>query len=200
MGLGSRYCIAPGYRHRTAEAYFDDTPLTDEWQKEVYAYAAEVLKPQGVKTVYDVGCGSGFKLIEYFHDCSTIGFDVEPTVSFLRSRYPERDWRVCDFHVDGLAKADLVICADVVEHLLDPDALMRCIGRIASRHIVLSTPDRDLVYKPDSEHRMGPPANTAHVREWNFAEFETFVSRHFKVLAHQITNREQFTQMIVCTP
>jgi glycosyltransferase involved in cell wall biosynthesis/SAM-dependent methyltransferase len=197
---GSRYCIARGYRHRTTETYFDDTNLRDDWQKEVYEYAADHLKPLDVKTVYDVGCGSGFKLVKHFDDCRTIGFDLEPTVSVLRSRYPGRDWRVCDFRSDGLTKADLVICADVIEHVLDPEPLMHFIGRLAARYIVFSTPDRDLMYPSGSAYRLGPPLNRTHVREWNSPEFEKFVSRYFRVQKHWITNRSQATQTIVCTP
>ena len=42
-------------------------------------------------TVYDIGCGSGFKLIKYLGHYETVGFDVEPTVSFLAgAEYPLR--------------------------------------------------------------------------------------------------------------
>jgi hypothetical protein len=45
----------------------------------------------------------------------------------------------------------------------------------------------------------GPPANETHIREWNFDEFHRYIGIPFNILDHIISNREQFTQMIVCT-
>lgn len=96
-----------------------------------------------------------------------------------------------------LPKADLVVCADVIEHVADPDALMRFIARVAKDRVVISTPDRDLVYAGRTRYRFGPPANPAHVREWNMDEFNRYVARFLQVEKHVISNREQATQMIV---
>ena len=40
-GASRHYDIFPGYKHRQEARYFDDTELTDEWQREVYEFAAE---------------------------------------------------------------------------------------------------------------------------------------------------------------
>lgn len=194
----SKYCIFPGYRHRASERYFDDTPFADQYQREVYEFAADFAKKMSLRRIYDVGCGSGYKLIKYFADYHAVGFDLEPTVHFLRARYPEREWQVCGLGCDALSRADLVICADVVEHVLDPSSVMEFIDRLATRYIILSTPDRDLMYPPGSGYRHGPPSNRTHVREWNYREFERYVSSYFEVLDHRITNYVQGTQMVLC--
>src|SRR5690242_8171342 len=149
----SQYGIMPGYRHRRRTHYFDDTPRMDEWQREVYVAAAELMKKERLRTVYDVGCGSGYKLMRYLGDYDTTGFDIEPTLSFLRKTYTDRKWRSVTFEDRDVASADLVVCADVIEHVDDPDALLAFLSRVAGRYLVLSTPDRDLVYPENGRRR-----------------------------------------------
>ena len=43
----------------------------------------------------------------------------------------------------------------------------------------------------------GPPINPAHLREWTFKEFRQYVSQHFDIVDHRITNAAQWTQMII---
>ena len=94
---------------------------------------------------------------------------------------------------------DVIVCSDVIEHLVDPDELLDYIKAISYKYLILSTPDRDLVYKPSDEGCNGPPANEAHVREWNYQEFDEYISMHFNVIDHRVTNLGQCTQMIICS-
>jgi len=196
-----RYSIVPGYRHRAEASYFDDTANTDEWQKEVYFYAQCVMREKNLQSIYDVGCGSGFKLITYLGEFATVGFDVPETVEFLSARYPSREWRAANFEDRDITPApDMVVCSDVIEHVPDPDKLIEFILGLRAQYVVLSTPDRNLLYGPGSPWRFGPPSNHAHLREWSFEEFGTYITRRFTILDHLITNREQATQMIFCRP
>src|SRR5215213_5395126 len=91
------FSIRGDYRARAAASHFDDTPLRDEWQREVYLRAVELMSSEGLETVYDVGCGSGYKLITYLGKYKTIGFDVPQTIDFLIQKYPDRIWRYAPF-------------------------------------------------------------------------------------------------------
>ncbi len=194
----SHYSIVSGYRHRSEALYFDDTCLADQWQREVYEFAAELMAVRSLGRVYDVGCGSGFKLVKYLGDYETVGFDVEPTVRFLMEEYPDRSWAECQLSDRSLAPADLVICADVIEHVVNPDELLEFIKHIASSLVVISTPDRSLFYGNSSPHLYGPPLNPHHIREWNFSEFHRYIGEHFSIINHVISNYSQGTQMILC--
>jgi SAM-dependent methyltransferase len=196
-GSPRRYCIAAGYRHRDEPHFFDDTGNTENWQREVYQYAQNLLAGRGLRRVYDVGCGSGYKLVRYLGDFDTVGFDLPATVAFLREKYPERRWEVGDFAA-SVEAPDLAVCSDVIEHLPDPDALMTFLTRMKAPHVILSTPTRRLLYRRSSSFQFGPPANPSHCREWNFDEFAEYVSAYFTIVDHRITNREQGTQMIYC--
>lgn len=89
-------------------------------------------------------------------------------------------WSVLEWDIDASPPPALpqlppviAIAADVVEHLLDPLALLSFVGGLlrsgAADVAVVSTPDRDAFY--DWRYHRGPPTNPAHVREWSSAEF-----------------------------
>ncbi len=193
------YFIKPDYIARTEYCHFDDTSCTDGYQNEVYLAAFQLAEMIGAQSIGDVGCGSGFKLLKYFKERKTVGFEIEPTLSFLKERYPDREWMLSDFGQMVEEKLDVVICSDVIEHLTDPDQLLNWMGQLDFNYLVLSTPDRDqLIYiQQDEQCLVGPPLNPAHVREWSFAEFETYVGQFFDVQQHFHTEKEYWGQVII---
>ena len=193
------YCIDAAYQARSEYYHFDDL-LEDEWQLEVYLHALGLMKKYDLSSVIDVGCGSGYKLITYLGEYSTLGLELPENVERLAKTYPARKWQISDFSSRSRLDADVVICSDVIEHLVEPDELLDFIKTISYKYLVISTPERDLVYQPDQQGRMGPPANPAHVREWNFGEFGDYLSMHFKIIDHRVTNLGQATQMAICRP
>jgi 2-polyprenyl-3-methyl-5-hydroxy-6-metoxy-1,4-benzoquinol methylase len=191
----SKYEIKRGYIHRTRSLYFDDTPLKDEYQKEVYELARFYLDKYGYKNVLDIGCGSGYKLLQFFHDCNTVGTDISPTYEFLTTTYPDRIW-VNALQIEKYpAATDMVICADVIEHIVNPDELLTLIRKIDFRILFISTPERSMVR---GWYDYGPPENICHVREWNAKEFRRYIAKHFQIVSHQITNVEDATQLLIC--
>jgi 2-polyprenyl-3-methyl-5-hydroxy-6-metoxy-1,4-benzoquinol methylase len=191
----SHYGIKRGFIHRKQAVYFDDTSLKDEYQREVYELARFYLDKYGYKNVLDIGCGSGYKLLQFFSDCDTTGIDVSPTYEFLKTKYPDRNW-VNALEKDSYPTAvDVIICADVIEHLEDPDELMETMSKIQFSLLFLSTPERNLAR---GWHDYGPPDNTAHIREWSAKELRSYVSGYFKVIAHQVTNIDDATQLLIC--
>lgn len=197
VGRPENYYIHDGYNHRTQISYYDDTVSSDEWQLEVYQFAREICNREGLKSVCDIGCGSGFKLMRFFNDLKTIGMDVPETVDFLRKRWPGRLWIESNFRDLPSFSIQMAIASDVVEHLLNPNDLLSYISHLQPEYIVLSTPDRNLLRV--GSHN-GPPLNTAHIREWSFAEFDAYVSSHFTIEDHFISCASQGTQCVLCKP
>jgi hypothetical protein len=156
------------------------------------------MKRHGLESIVDIGCGSAYKLLTYLGDYETIGMEVPANVEALRRSFPERRWEVSEFSVKPDIRADVVICADVVEHLVDPDELLHYVKNIEHEYLVLSTPDRGLLYKPWQRGFFGPPTNQTHVREWTFREFHEYISLHFHIIDHRVTNLRQCTQMVTC--
>ena len=190
-----QYHMQENYIHRETVEHFDDTPFKDEWQKEVYEYAKNVAVAHNYSVILDYGCGSGYKLITNFENFKTIGIDLQPTVDFLKATYPDKQWDT-DYKIHQ--DVDLFIASDVIEHLIDPDVLLEYIKQCNPKEIILSTPDRNLANINWSYNENGPTSNTAHAREWNFQEFESYISEHFDIISHVITNNSQCTQMIHC--
>ncbi len=168
------YSIKPSYVSRESVPHFDDTPFKDEFQDEVYKFAAGVVPEDS--GVLDVGCGSGFKLLKYFGHLSTIGFEVQPTLGYLRETYPERLWMAVGATLPGLG--GLVICSDVIEHVLDPDCVLDFIASLHPERVVISTPDRVELGLGTED---GPPRNIHHVREWTHDEFVEYLSPRFDI-------------------
>jgi 2-polyprenyl-3-methyl-5-hydroxy-6-metoxy-1,4-benzoquinol methylase len=185
------YSIKQNYIHRLNNKYFNDTKNTDKWQREVYEFAKKIADENEFTKILDIGTGSAYKLLNNFSDRDTLGIDVEETVKWLRERYPDRNWS-SDFS-SSILGYDLIIAADVIEHIVDPDSLLNLIENCNPKFAVLSTPDRDLL---KSGHN-GPPKNQSHVREWSMPELRDYVGSRFEVIEHFISNKKQATQTML---
>lgn len=190
-------CTHPEYQHRQSATNFDDREMRDLWQDAVYARAREIARVHDYRSVVDYGCGSGYKLMKYFSGMQTIGYELEPCLSYLRDNYPSRVWEHPD-HARWI-HGDMLICADVIEHVQDPVALLESFKTGPLRTIVLSTPALEILAERGESPRLGPPNNESHLREWTTREFHDFVNMHFDILEHTVINCQQATQMIVAS-
>lgn len=193
----SHYGIKKGYHHASRAENFDAVNGSEEWQKEVYEWGAHLVRSLNGTTVIDVGCGSGFKLLNYFQSLQTIGIEVDPTYTWLKQKYPARQWLEFGAVDPAALAADLVICADVIEHMQDPGILLDFIQKIRFRILVLSTPEREAVA---GRSDYGPPENTSHFREWNAGEFAAYLSDFFEIREQKIFPGKSTTQVVICSP
>lgn len=191
------FCIREDYQIREKNDFLDTSGRSDEYQNDVYLLAKKIANENNVNYVSDVGCGSAYKLMKYFLEYNTVGYDLELTVNFLRKKYPKNVWVVSNFN-DKPQKADLVICADVIEHVDNPDDLMRFIMKMNPKHVIISTPDRDLLHEILGRSHTGPPINKHHIREWAYDEFYNYISQYFNVIQHEKIFKE-YGQVIYCT-
>ena len=164
------------------------------YQYPVYRYAEKTIKEREIETVVDLGCGSGKKLerlIEKNPHLSVYGVDQQAGIEFCQREYAFGTWRVDDFENPRLSvddfgrKLKLVICCDVIEHLMNPDTLLEYIHRVSSKEdcIVISTPERDCLRGIDCNHS----PNKQHIREWNKAEFKLYLeNRGFQIIEEKL--------------
>lgn len=186
------YFIKDDYQHRSKPVPYHDTPENAlVYQVAVYQYAADIITKHNLATVLDIGCGTGLKLEKYIvpTGATITGIDDEQTIEYCTQKLEFGRWFVDDIenpYADLGIPADLIICADVIEHLIDPDKLFSYFKRWShpKTHIIISTPERDLRRGDDD---MGPPGNDAHIREWNQIELYNYlVSQHLQVVEHRI--------------
>ncbi|MGW1614921.1 methyltransferase domain-containing protein [Streptomyces sp. NPDC002285] len=186
IGGAETYFIRSGYRSRTEVEYFlDETNDTVTWQPDVYPYTAAQTQRLGRDVVIDIGCGRAGKLASLageYPDWSYIGVDFGDNLAWCRDNHPFGEWIDVDLEsaerlpIDtSLVRRSIVVCSDVIEHLMDPMptlTLIRGLLMEGSAAAVLSTPARECRSGYDTP---GPPRNPSHVREWASDEFQALL-------------------------
>jgi GT2 family glycosyltransferase/glycosyltransferase involved in cell wall biosynthesis/2-polyprenyl-3-methyl-5-hydroxy-6-metoxy-1,4-benzoquinol methylase len=174
------YHLKNGYRSRPKPEYFEDTVTEEDgivWQPNVYPFAAAIARHLKCERIIDLGCGHAQKLTQLRGEFDTVGFDFGSNLAFCRARYPEAKWFEADFENRAAlgfppdqAENSVLICSDVIEHMISPEALLGKAHELLeqAKVAVISTPERDLTW--GAEHA-GPPPNPCHTREWNLGEF-----------------------------
>ena len=204
-GKTENFHIHNDYVSRTEYVACEQTDHTDEFQDEVYADAHQLFLEKGYKTVLDIGCGSAYKLVKYFSGEKVVGLDLEPNLSFIKNKYPDLDFRLSDFNNPPKESYDLVICSDVIEHVLNPNELLNFINKIDFKHLVLSSPEREYIQVLQKSFGWkvitnGPPHNEMHVREWSFGEFANYISDFFNIESQYMTPIQTECQIIIASP
>lgn len=195
MNTEKQLCIHPDYVQRPNPTHFDDRGMKDLWQDNVYKYARDLAVVHDFRRIVDFGCGSGYKLMKYFSGFETVGYELEPSLSYLHELYPNRKWY--DASTAGTLVGDLLICSDVIEHMLDPVSFLEKLKQGPINPLIFSTPALEILAERGWSCRLGPPDNTSHVREWTTREFRSFIEMHFRVLDQRVVNCEQGTQLIL---
>lgn len=156
------------------------------FQYHVYKYANKIFSKNKYSSLLDIGSGPGIK-VQHFFDISKIRLHLvdQPGMESLVSKYcPKAIFSGLDLEVEKLncnEKFDLIICADVIEHLENPTTLIDNIKNNLSENgiAIISTPDRDM--RRGVNNFQSP--NKAHVREWNCQEFKLFIESYgFKII------------------
>ncbi|MCC6598979.1 MAG: class I SAM-dependent methyltransferase [Alphaproteobacteria bacterium] len=202
MSQPEKYCLPGDYKENLVRSTMDMESGSTYWnaqrlansinyQYAVYQYAIEQIRKHNFKSVIDVGCGPAMKLSVVHKACpdvSITGIDQAHPIEFCKTQHKFGQWLVDDFENPDAAlahiKADLVICSDVIEHLIDPDKLLSYIKtRVNPGGMALiSTPDRDRHYGPG----LMKSGHKDHVREWNFPEFAAYIkSRGWDLIEHK---------------
>ena len=133
------------------------------------------------KKVLDLGCGSGYgSQLLAGTAAHVVALDIsEEAVGYAHQHFaaPNLHYVVSDAAQISLASGsfDTIICYEVVEHLLDQQALLDEANRLLNDGgmLIISTPNR--VFYTDERHHQNP----YHTREFNYDEFRGFLSARF---------------------
>ena len=151
------------------------------FQVKIYKAAAHLAKKQNVKSVLDLGCSYPTKVLRYVYPIVTdiVGVDLPEKIKLIQDANKSMNfhkygkWIIHNFNeskkLNLHRKFDMIISADVIEHLEKPDRLLNAIKRHShvKTIILLSTPDAESTMKQQD----GSPANIQHIREWKMSEF-----------------------------
>lgn len=166
-----------------------------------YDVALELLSEAGLGSgsrLLDAGCGDGALLYEAVRSsaCEAVGLDADPYgIVFAREQFSARGVYAGFVRAGGTdypfgdGTFDLALCADVIEHVSDPDGLLREIHRLLRKGgaLVVSTPVR----------LTEAPLDHNHVQEWYPGEFAALCSSVFNaperiVLSHPLLSWELY--------
>jgi SAM-dependent methyltransferase len=194
------YCIRPDYRPTAMQATYDTGGAPSYWnadrlraaadfQYDVYRIAARLARARGRDRVLDVGSGPPVKLRALMETGPQLWLVDQPTTAPLAAEFlPDARFVPANLEegVPELGVAcDLIICADVIEHLVDPDP---CVTSMRDRLsadglLIISTPERHTLRGRDCLHSPHP----MHVREWSFVELATYLrSRELRIVDHRL--------------
>lgn len=130
------------------------------------------------KHILDLGCGTGYgsHFLASFGAASVVAADVEPkALDYAKSNYAHANIRHMQVNANDPLPFedetfDFVFCSQVIEHIIEPAALMAEIRRILKKDCfcLITAPNKEL-FTPDPEHA----DNEHHISEMNLCEYET---------------------------
>lgn len=201
MILSKSLKLAPHYKTNPPAYWHDDFSSGATFQPHVYKYVKNVMTRIGTKSVLDIGCGANLKIKEW-DGWNYVGIDYGPNLTSATELYPHHRFLKCDFesitndfNVPQDMTGCVAVCADVIEHLVNPMPLLNFIHHKLHCGIfstaVLTSPDKDALARNSGDDRWkvmnGPPMNPHHVREWTFFELYSLCSDLFTIVNAQHT-------------
>jgi SAM-dependent methyltransferase len=131
-----------------------------------------VVKALDVRSILDVGCGSGenLALLHEVGRYELAGADISShALELARKRLPRAEFSVLDIEATCLDRQfDLVISVQAIEHVADDIAALRNIARMSRRYVFISTMAGRM---RRSEVSIG------HLRNYSRVELETKLQR-----------------------
>lgn len=201
----THYCIRQDYQPNLVQATFDASGDPSYWnaerlksatayQYDVYKMAASMVTARKAATLLDVGSGPPLKLRELMPPGVDIHLVDQPnTARHAAELLPSAKFLAANLEGDcpeiGIV-FDLILCADVIEHLADPDPCLNFMRRHLSPHglLLISTPERNALRGAHCIHSPHP----MHVREWAMDEFRRYLdSRGLEVIDHLLLPQQR---------
>jgi predicted TPR repeat methyltransferase len=185
----THFFVKPGYAANAQAQTLDIQPWDKYWtperiedsaryQHHIYLLAARIARRHRFETGMDLGCGPGTKAARILANSipDLVLIDQPSSAGLVKKCLPAATFIAMDLEtcaVELNRTVDLIVCADVLEHLYDPNACIRFArDHLVSRGIaVFSTPERDVLRGPNCMNSPHP----AHVREWNKEEFRALL-------------------------
>jgi 2-polyprenyl-3-methyl-5-hydroxy-6-metoxy-1,4-benzoquinol methylase len=127
------------------ERQWGDMKRYGPYSRHVRRWQHKLMTPLAFSSVLDVGCGQGDALLEikarYPHVQRVAGVDLSPvSIERARALVGEGRFEVLNVETDVLDETfDLVICADVVEHIHDDERVLANICKMTRGYALVSS-------------------------------------------------------------
>lgn len=129
--------------HQVPPDYYQEgiahNPLQRMWHTGKLQAVIELIRDISPKRILDVGSASGWflsELAKQYPDSAGEGVDVyEPAIAYAKKHYPRISFRKADAHKLPFKDEsfDLVICTEVLEHVINPQGVIAEIKRVLKK-------------------------------------------------------------------
>jgi hypothetical protein len=204
IGEISRIRLKWRQRQRVCDAYAHQAlPVNNvrghhvELCRYVSLNAARIAEVNRFKTIIELGYESSLKLCKYFSSDYMISAENPPPSEATQLRKPK--YQPIEFEIlhPDLFDADIVICSNVLEHILEPDRLLSAMAASAAKIFLFSSPALEILDAMGLSSRSGPPHVKSRFYEWTTSQFAELVNDHLVVIAHTIVDLANPTQFCV---
>jgi len=165
----------------------------------------QLLKTKKINKVADIGCGEGFVLNQLaLNHIGTeyIGLDNSrealKAAKKIHSNFKYMKGNIYKLPFKA-GKFDLVICGEVLEHLVDPEAALRELNRISRKYVLISVPLEpwfQLMNFIRGKYIYTFGNHPEHINWWGIHSLERLVNKRLKILSHTISLP---WQTVLCT-
>lgn len=152
-----------------------------------YSTLVNLAKPLDPKSILDAGCGEGFTMnrlnensvgreiegIEFSEDAIKLGKNLFPTLKFRQGSVYEMPYKKNSF--------DLVVCTEVLEHIDDPEKVLKELIRVSKNYLIVSVPNEPFFMMSNflrgkNLTRLGN--DPGHINHWTFMSFIDFLKKN----------------------
>lgn len=203
-------------REHDIDAYYRDAnPVVRVIESHRLRLIRTLLDPKPGERLLEVGCGGGH-VLERFPECDLVGIDVSSEMlvkASARLAGLRVEFRKGELHEVGLEPEsfDAVICSEVLEHVVDPDAVLdsvRAHMKPTGRAVVTFPNDPFIARAKGVLRRSGlallPPfkrtdwgGDQYHLHTWTVSEMRSLLRRHFN-LAREAHAPSRLTPIRCC--
>lgn len=156
-----------------------------------------------INSIFELGCGEGYMLemMQSLKPVKMDGLDIDiPLLKDAEQRVPTASFILGDGHQLPYPNQqfDLVVACEVLEHVNDPERVLKEMQRVGSRYFIMSVPREPIwrILNVARGHYLKDLGNTpGHVNHWSTSSFVKMVGNYFNVL--EVRNPFPWT-MILC--
>jgi SAM-dependent methyltransferase len=190
-------------RAHPIDDYYARSPLPIRWiEAKRLRLIRELAEPCAGLELLEVGSGGGH-VLRRFPDARLTAVDVSSVfLATARANLAGYDVRFLKGELDALALApasfDRIVCSEVLEHTLDPEAILATIARLLRPGgvAVITIPNDPAIARWKRRIRRTPlgwwlrdriewGGDAYHLHQWTPAGFEELLSRWFRVTARR---------------
>lgn len=159
---------------KEVEPTFQKKMLQEHYTR--YLFASQFIKN---KQVLDLGCGAGYGsdlMLKHGNPKNIKSIDISSeAIEFAKKHYETKE---LNYYISDATKTafesnsfDVIVCYELIEHLKEPENLIKEISRIIKKDglLIISTP-----------RKKNSNRSNFHVHEFKFEEFKLLLKKYFK--------------------